>query len=300
MGIRSEVQKRVGLLFSAFLSFVKPSVHAGVMRAPDAPALPKEAVIKTNTPTIPQVYTAISKIMSGLEPITEEPRYPMADSRGLTVELAPGVILPNNDRTVINYLLPPKCDKDMIFAVRQRINPGSASAIDHHHVGFFGRIGHDNFCYVHDMEEGNLIEALAIQRKDGTVLGSYGSNNDILSHPDGPETKDRYWLKNVIQTYLFDTQFGPDGNPIISAKVSYGGNAAKPFDTLALLEAWRDANDGNGETSPIDSTMVNYMSRLAKAAQRLEEGGETPSMDWADGLNLPQSDINRLIQTRAR
>ena len=298
MGIRSEVQKRVGLLFSAFLSFVKPSVHAGVMRAPDAPALPKKAVIKTNTPTIPQVYTAISKIISGLEPITEKPRYPMADPRGLTVELAPGVIFPNTDRTVINHLLPLECDQDMIVAVKQRINPGSASAIDHHHVGFFGRIGDDDFCYVHDMEKGNLIEVLAVRRRDGTVLGSHGTNNDILMHPEYLDSKDGRYFQGAISLYLFENQFGLDGNPIISAKVSYGSNAAKPFDTLVLLEAWRDSR--NRKTSPIDSTMENYMIRLAEAAQRLEEGGETLSSDWADGLNLPQSDISRLIQTRAR
>jgi hypothetical protein len=99
---------------------------------------------------------------------------------------------------------------------------------------------------------------------------------------------------------LFDNYFGPDGNPVISAKVSYGGKAAQPFNTLALLEAWRDANDGNGNTSPIDSTMKHYMDRLAEAEKRLNEGGDPPSANWASDLNLPPRDLRDLIASRGR
>ncbi|MBM3602745.1 MAG: hypothetical protein FJX22_03070 [Alphaproteobacteria bacterium] len=182
----------------------------------------------------------------------------------------------------------------------QRVNIESETAIDHHHVGFLGRIGDFHFCYVHDMENGNLIEALAIRGKDGKEFGSYGVNQDILSRPDGLESKDPSWLEKVIQNYLFYDHFGSDGNPVISAKVSYGGNAAQSFGTLPLLEAWRDANDGKGNTPNYHPLMISYMNRLAEAEKRLSKGGDPPSATWATDLNLPDRDLRYLIASRGR
>jgi hypothetical protein len=187
---------------------------------------------------------------------------------------------------------------------RNILHPGQH---DHIHRHYFGSKGYgDNKAYVFRLHDD---ERRWVKRKypENARIHNYSlSYNALGTYEDlerarldgccSPYTSSTYLPKNSIaytdnriHSYFSLSFERPEwefrnGNPLITAEVTYDGETVAPFDKLTLLKAMQETLGAN-----LPPLMVNYMDRLelVKTATTLEN---------LRALNLPTADLNRAMQ----
>jgi hypothetical protein len=193
--------------------------------------------------------------------------------------------------------------------VGQRRNIRHPGQHDHLHRYYFGSKGYgDNKAYVFRLYDD---ERRWVKRKypENARIHNYSLSYNALgkyedlqsSRLDGccsPYTSLSYlhrsgipYTDNRIHSYFSLYFERPEwefrnGNPLISAEVTYDGETVEPFDKLTLLKAMQETLGAK-----LPPLMLDYMDRLgrAKTAETLED---------LRALNLPTADFDRAVQLR--
>ncbi len=193
-----------------------------------------------------------------------------------------------------------------VLYVGQRRNILHRGQHDHLHRYYFGSKGYgDNKAYVFRLYDD---EKRWVKRKypENARIHNYSlSYNALGTYEDlerarldgccSPYTSSSYlprnsiaYTDNRIHSYFSLSFERPkwefrNGNPLITAEVTYDGETVKPFDKLTLLRAMQETLGAK-----LPPLMVNYMDRLGHAQT-------APTPEDLRALELPTADFDRAV-----